>query len=190
MIQAKHIIKVLPTELPISVVELKSFLRLSHSLEDELISSMIEAARSFIESYCNISLTETVHALWLDSVPKNKVELYRPKVTSIERVFWVDESGLEHDLAASDYSADLKDLIPFLQVENYTADKELKKYNSFCIEYKAGGLAEDMDKRLKLACKILSAHLYENRELITFANIKEIPFSLQCLLDQIRIPRF
>jgi uncharacterized phiE125 gp8 family phage protein len=190
MIQAKHIIKVLPTELPISVAELKGFLRLSHSLEDEILSSMIEVARSYIESYCNVTLTETTHALWLDYIPVNRVELYRPRITSIERVFCIDESGIEHDLAVSDYKADLKDLIPFLQVDDFSINETLQSYNSFCIEYKAGGLAADVDKRLKLACKILSAHLYENRELITFANIKKIPFSLQCLLDQIRIPRF
>lgn len=91
---------------PVTLAEAKLHLRVDHSTDDTLISSLISAAREECEHLLERALAPQTLRLSIDAFPADGIELPRPPVTSIESIQYVDTDGATQTLAGSDYYLD------------------------------------------------------------------------------------
>lgn len=95
-----------PTVEPVSLAEAKLHLRVDHSTDDTLISSLISAAREECEHLLERALAPQTLRLSIDAFPADGIELPRPPVTSITSIEYVDVDGAPQTLAGSNYYLD------------------------------------------------------------------------------------
>lgn len=96
-----------PIEEPVSVDELKDFLRVNGTDDDTLVTSLGKAARERCEDYCSRAfLTQTID-LALDCVPRRDVVLPRAQeLQSVTSVTFYDDDNASTVMSASDYLID------------------------------------------------------------------------------------
>ncbi|HNR76705.1 MAG TPA: hypothetical protein PKM48_06220 [Parvularculaceae bacterium] len=151
-----------PLAEPVSLAELKEHLRIEHAAEDALIAGLGLAARQTIEARWRIAMASQSWRLTLDTAPECAVILPISPVLSVDAV-GVLRNGITEALPASAYDAQSGDLG---RVRLKTSVS-----GSLVISFTAGWpTIGDIPEPLKHAIRILTAHLYENREGETGAN--------------------
>jgi len=95
-----------PLTEPILLPEAKLFLRVDHTAEDDLITSIVKGVRASTELYLNRQMVSARWALILDEFPP-EILLPRPPCRSIIDVQYVDTAGNTQTLAASVYDLDI-----------------------------------------------------------------------------------
>ena len=84
-------VSVAPTDLVVTVDELKTHLRVSHSDDDTYIQSVIKAATQFVEQYTRQVLPETTFIAYYDYV--SDLEITRYPISSITSIQYYDSSN-------------------------------------------------------------------------------------------------
>lgn len=99
------------TALPVSLATAKQHLRVEHSEDDALITSMIRAAaRTAEQQMCRALMSQTWQLL-IDEFPAAEIRLERPRVQSITSIVYVNTAGADVTLNPSLYTLDA-DLLP------------------------------------------------------------------------------
>lgn len=167
-------IKTSPTAEPITVSEAKAWLRVDHDDEDDLISGLITAARMQIEEWTSRALlTQTI--VWtmseatmgtpspaIDWPVYRALDMPRSPVQAIVSVKQTGGSdGTVTTLTTNDYVADLARDPAALRFNTQPASW----LGNVQIEYRAGygTSGASVPAPLKVALKMLMAHLYEHR---------------------------
>lgn len=90
---------------PISLAQAKEHLRIEDdfTMDDDLITAYITAARDRCERFCNRSWSDSQFYAVFNSFPS---WFPFPDVTSISSISYVDSAGVEQTLSSSDYSFD------------------------------------------------------------------------------------
>jgi len=143
-----------PSTEPITVEEAKIFLRIDSDEEDELLSSLISAARLYAEKYTARSfITQTWEIK--THVIANKLYLPYPPVQRIDSITVNGEALPDNRYAL------LPEDILYVITPVYTT-----KADGIAITYAAGygNTAEDVPRDIRQAILITVAGLYENRE--------------------------
>jgi uncharacterized phiE125 gp8 family phage protein len=89
---------------PISLVSAKAFLQVSHSLDDDLINSLIKAAREYAEKKTGRSLSKKDYILALNRFPNlycdgtTAIDLWPPPLTECNEIKYIGTDGIEHPL--------------------------------------------------------------------------------------------
>lgn len=177
-----------PAVEPVSVSEVKSWLKITSSADDSIISSLIIAARQAAENYCNIKLiSQTIAEYWSD-FPDNRAELILrfPLVSSITSVAYVDTDGANQTF--STYNADLSGVLsrlwPNAQTEWPATNEQLK---AVTIAYVCGyANAAAVPDAIKTAMYLTIGRWYENRE----DTVKMLPTAAENLLNPYRVQLF
>lgn len=99
-----------PATEPVTLAEAKAHLRVTYGLEDALITSLIAAARAYIENWCDRALITQVWKATRDAFCP-EIRLTGGVVTAIQSVKYIDADGVEQTLDSSAYVADL-DSVP------------------------------------------------------------------------------
>ena len=175
-----------PEKEPVELVEAKAHLRIDHDYEDDLIYSMITAAREYCETMQKrVYLTQT-WGLYMDHF-KEEVTLPLPPLQSVNTVKYKDSDGLTHELPNSEYDVD--DVSEPSRLIFYNLPSvNLYRINPICIEIKVGhDHVDKVPKKIKQAILLLVAAWYENREAFAPGQMNEIPFSVNALLWQDRV---
>lgn len=152
-------------ETPVSLDEVKAYLRITSTSEDDLLTALIQVATDQLEAYARRDFVEKTYTAEYDNVMVSTYErypyvnLYRAPLAGVDSVqisvdgTFVDESYQEKDqpgfaiLLFDEYGDDLDD-IPF----------PLK------IQFNAGyGDASAVPEGIKQAIKMYVNYLYENR---------------------------
>lgn len=177
-----------PATEPIDVTTAKSYLRLEHSEDDTLISTLITAARKYCEEAIGRAFITQTLRLSLDDWPCDGViRLPRPPLQSVSSITYLDSNGDTQTLSASNYVVDIYSH-PGRIVPSYAAGwfpDHRGDYGQLRITYVAGyGNASAVPETLRLACLYLVNHWYEERRavLATGAVPKEIPLTVVNLL--------
>jgi len=179
-----------PVNEPVTLVEAKAYLRVDNTDEDTLISTLITAARQWVESYLDRALILRQLVLRLDTFPV-EIELPQPPLstfgtTTAVSVTYTLETGTTATLSSSEYRID-RTSTPGVLRQNYSGSwpGHLNDYNSIAVTYWAGyGSDEgDMPPPIKNAILLMVGHLFETRSAVVTGTIsKPIEYALESLL--------
>ena len=191
----------------------KSFMRVDFSDDDSLIAELIKASQNVIETYLNRAITTQTLELYLDRLPfysdinypegtftapdmeynSNFIVLPKPPVTSVTHVKYFDDSDTEYTYASSNYYVDTisdQARIVLRQGKSWPTVTQTRNANAYVVKYVAGyGGASDVPEAIVQAIKLLTAHLYENREAVTNLTANAIPYTIGAMLQPYRILR-
>lgn len=173
-----------PTQEPLSLQEVKQYLRIEDSTDERVIRPFIETARRFCEEHIGRALmSQTLH-LFIDAYDdtndplwegtrtgpylnyyKNYITLPRPPVTSVTSVSTFDDSDNETTMAATRYYLDnVREPARVILRQGETFPTALRVGNAIKVVYVAGyanSFAVPEPIRMGLLQHI--AYLYEHR---------------------------
>lgn len=190
----KYIVVAEPTTEPVSLEEVKLFLRLlpDDTSEDDFISGLITAAREYCENFTARALATQTIMLYLDSIP-SEIEVPMPPLQSVDKIEVIDADKVAHELTAdTDYMIDNGEISSII----FTASAQevaahLYPINPVQITCTVGYDA-DIPVGIKQAMLLLVAHWYENREAVaTNGEVGErIALGVRSLCLQYKIARW
>jgi uncharacterized phiE125 gp8 family phage protein len=181
---------VAPAELPLTLTEVKSHLRVDHDDEDSLVAIYISAAVSYLDGWAGILGRCLVTQTWRQDFDGfcEKMRLPFPDVQSLT-VAYYDTANALQTLAASNYA---------LVNDASGARIQLASDGSFPATYDrpdavrvtlaAGyGDASYVPYAIKAAILLHIGHLYANRDAVNTGNItSELPFAFDALVAPFR----
>lgn len=149
-----------PASEPVTLAELKEYLKLDSGAEDQLLAGLIAAARQVIEARFQLAILLQSWRLALDEAPDAQVFLPLSPVLSIDAVGVMRGSVTEAlPLSAYDAQAGMIGRVKLKQASLYGESAAL------VISFTAGWAnASAVPDPIRLAIKVCAAHLYENRE--------------------------
>lgn len=155
---------ILPPEAePVSLAELKAFLRLGDTDDDDLVTALGVAARATVERVAGQALVTQTWRLVLDRLPAGGVvTLPNGPVSAVVGVALVDADGAATEVPATAYEVALgaEPRIAF-----FTPPVPQRRLGGIRIDYETGYGADpaDVPEPLRLAVRMLVAHWYEHR---------------------------
>jgi len=190
---------------PVSLAEMRVHLRIVDTAEDDLIGSLVTAARQYIEAQTQLAIATQTYRLTLDAFPTMDVtDLSRPATfgrlqtdsaillprgpaTSVTSITYVDQAGATITLSPSLYRTDTDSLPPRITPaynQHWPVSREVT--GAVRVTFIAGYTV--LPSTLRAAIKLLAAHLYINREpTLSGTIVASLPFSLESLITNHRV---
>ena len=159
---------------PLTLEQTKKDLKISASNtdDDDFITQLIAAARSYSESYTGQTWIATTYRMYLDGFQRY-IYLPKGKVASITAITYTNTDGATATLSTEDYSADLHAIPARIFIPEAPGTKA-NILGAVAVEYVAGYTdadEEDADiiraavpERARQAMSLLVANWYQNRE--------------------------
>lgn len=183
---------------PITLTEVKEHLRIdsSNTSEDDFINTLIAAATVYYQSRSWRQLITATYKQYLEDFPAVGMELRKPPLQSVTSIKYEDTNGVEQTLSSSVYQVDVKSEVGRIVLadgESFPDTDEV--INAVTIEYKAGygDAASDVPALVKSVLKLIVAHLFENRDMVTkMGTPAQVPFpeAIDMLINQHSIRSF
>jgi uncharacterized phiE125 gp8 family phage protein len=154
-----------PTLDPVTVTEMKEYLRIDGAEFDITISNLIKAAREAAQDFQNRAFYTQTWELSFDSFPCMPVELPLPPLQNVVSVKHFDKDGLETAMNLSDFVIDKRSepgRIAFKPGKSWPS-VQLQPIDSVVIQFTAGH--NDISKvpySVKLAYMVFITHRFEN----------------------------
>lgn len=180
---------------PVTLTEAKLFAKIDLADDDNLVTSLIKAARLVVEDICRRSLINTTWQLYLDEYPAcDTIVLPMGLVSSVTHVKYYDENGSLQTQSASTYNTDYisePSRIVLKQSESWPTT-EIDRINTIEVEFVAGygSTVETVPEAIKLAIKQIVSHWYNIRESHSQFDMKTVPMSAEYILMPYRVLRF
>lgn len=91
---------------PVEVSEVKDHLRIEHSEHDELLESLIQASREYVEDTTGQALVEKTRAAYYQYWPitEGRFIIPWPPLQSVNSVKYTDTNGTEHTFSSDKYT--------------------------------------------------------------------------------------
>lgn len=162
-----------PTNLPVTVGDFKTHVRVTSSSEDPLIQSYLIAATANIETRLQRSLSLQKFSLFMEKWPcKPPFQILLPKspIISVDNVKYTDNNGNVQTLVnGTDYQVDLNSIPGRIKPAFNTSWPPVRSeiYNAVEVDYTAGYGAETtpaVPDPILQAIRFLTAIFYQNRE--------------------------
>lgn len=175
-----------PANLALSLSDAKDWLRVDHTDEDTLITAVVKAATSFVESWLKMALiTQTVQVTYDTLHYGNWLHLPKSPLQSVTTVETRDGDGNYSTVAASTYSVDTNSTpgrIRWITRPDYDTEYGEAIRVTFVAGF--GADSADIPADIVHCVRLMTAHLYERREVTHDAgSISEVPISLRAFLD-------
>ena len=191
----------------------KSFMRVDFNDDDTLIGELIKSAQNLVEAYMNRAITTQTLSLFLDRLPfysdlklqegiftapdleynSNFIVLPKPPAVSVSHVKYYDNDDNASTFASSNYYVDTisdQARVVLKTGSSWPTVSETRNANAYEIKYVAGyGGAGDVPEPIVQAIKLLTTHLYENREAVTSLSVNAIPYTIGALLQPYKVQR-
>lgn len=150
---------------PVSVSELRQFLRIDFDADDQLLANIISAATQALQIFTNRQFVTATLEARFDDWPE-VIHLPRAPLASVSSVSYVDTAGDSQTLAAAAYTVDIYSLPGRItEAYGYTWPAVQTVTNAVTVRYIAGyGAATAVPLALKHAIMIQCADMYEHRE--------------------------
>ena len=171
----------------LDVLDIKDHCGVDGAELDAVLAACQRAAVDFIERECGIQIGPGQFVFTTDFPAGREIILPKPPLVSVEQVTFIDAGGDEPQLDQWEYRV------------NATASPGRIVLRPGCswpatdhggeavtIEYTAGWPLGSTPEGLCHAIRLLTGHLFENREATSTLTIKEVPFALASLLNQFR----
>ena len=162
---------------PVTLADVKNYLKIDHDFEDTLIASMVTAARVQLETRLNRAFLRQLWPLYLDILPyDNVIKLTVNPVISIEHVAVIDGLDIYQNIDNDDYVYDIKSDPAVLKVVKPLPKIE-SEYSGLRVQFWAGygPATSDVPAPIVQAILHLVAFWHENRGPIASGEIHQIP---------------
>lgn len=168
-----------PTVEPVTLAEVKIDLRVDHGNDDNLLTTLIVAARQRAEELSSRSFVNRTLDLRLAAWPSGvTIELKFPPLVSVTSITYYDEDNVVGTVSASDYIV-VNDVEPGLIQLTPTASwpsTVLRRSWPITVRYVAGygAAAANTPEHYKQLIRALVAHRYEFRDEISPQGAEQI----------------
>lgn len=188
-----------PAQLPVSLLEAKAHLRVDHSEDDALISSLVTAATAHLDGWTGILGRCLVDQTWRQDFDclAHHLQLPLGPVSEIVDVKWRNTAGQIATVSASEYSlvtdAGGQSFVRLRDAFSYPSS--LHERGAVSVTYRAGHAATPaaegpptvkettaVPAPIKIAVMMIAAHWYENREAVATGSLSEAPMAVRALL--------
>ena len=182
-----------PAVEPVTLAEAKAHCRVDTSTDDAYISSLITAAREWVEEYLDRALVHQQYVVRLDSFPY-EIELPRPPMatsgtTTAVAVTYTLGDDSTATLSTASYRVD-RQATPGVvrQLRSGTWPANLDDYNAVTVTWWAGygSSGSSVPVAIRHAMLMLVGMWYERRLAADSMSAAEIPFGVKSLLDSQR----
>lgn len=175
---------------PVTTAEMKLHLRVDHDAEDDLIDSLVKAARQLLEDQTGRAFITQTWQLTLDKWPASRVlRLPRPPLVSVTHIKYYDTHGELQTVSSDDYEVHTNaepGRITTAYGEYWPSLYAVEE--AITVTYVAGyGGAAAVPDGIKAAIKFLAAHWYRNREAALEAQQYEVPLAVDSLVHQFKV---
>ena len=157
-----------PEAEPIDLIEAKLHLKVTGSIEDDLITSWITSTRRMVERYLNRALITQQHELYFDNWPCGEIRIPFGSLQSVDSIKYRDIDGNENTISEGSYFwvDDVSE--PAQVIRKYTAVWPIVQYgrpNAVKVTFTCGygDTGADVPMEMKDAMKLWLTDLYENR---------------------------
>ncbi len=175
---------------PLTLAEAKAHLRVTHTADDDLITSLIVAAREAAEHETGRSLVTQTWERVLDAFPPCEIELGWPDVLSVVYVKFTDTASTEQTIDPANYVLDSATSPGWLlPAYAYSWPTTLDTINAVRVRFTTGyGAASDVPVGIKTWMKLRIGTLYRFREEVQTTALADMPGSFAArLLDKYRV---
>lgn len=176
-------------ETPVSATEAKAHLRVDHSTEDTLITSLVAAATEHLDGYTGILGRALVTQTWRQDFDEFTGQCMRLPMlaATIASVKYRSSDGTLATVSSDDYSLKADALGSYVRFDDdFSYPSDLAQSQAVLIEFTAGyGNAEDVPAPIKAAILLLVGHWYENRE-AAGEPMAELPLAVAALIEPYR----
>lgn len=178
---------VAPTSEPVTLQEMKLHCRIDGLEDDDLVNSLISAARQLVETQAGIRLvTQTIQD---DRDDWPEIWYLEGPIQSVSSIDYLDSDGNWQEVDLGDVDVDT-----FSNPARVTPGVDLdwpEIYGGLgcvSITYVAGyGAASACPAILKQAIKLLIGHWYANREGVNIGNIvNELPYAVEAIIGMFK----
>ena len=181
-----------PASEPLTLAEVKEFLRVDHSDDDATLAIFITAARQLCESYTRLALMPTTFEEYFDDFPqytgtyKDEIRLSRSPVSAVTYVKYIDGNETTITANAADYKTDLISQPARISPDNGWFGT-YETINAVFIRYVAGYAdAASVPAPLKHGMLLVIGDMYENRT----DSVKRLPTAAEYLWNPYRVFSF
>ena len=151
---------------PLTLDEAKLHLRVTSTVDDDLITALIATARQRCESFTGLALIERDYSLFLDTWPDREILLPRPPLSAVSLINIYDGDGNAAAFDAANYAVSTAGMPGRLTLtDGVFPPQPGRAADGIEIQFTAGfgDTADDIPAPLIQGVKQLLAHLYENR---------------------------
>lgn len=155
-----------PATEPVTLTEVKEYLRIDGNDHDTLLTSLIASARLWCEQYQNRAYITQTWETWLDRW-QFPIRLARAPLISVSSIKYYSSDNTELTWASTQYQVDaITDPARVNLAYNITPPNDvLRQMNAIVVRYTTGyGSAASVPEVVKLAIKMLIAYRFENPE--------------------------
>ena len=181
-----------PEDEPVTLDEAKAFARIEDDYEDELIETLISAAREFVENATGRSFIAATYLYTARGFDCDLIRLPRSPLISVESAIYRGRDGAEHELETIDYLVDTT--AEPGTIEPIKCWPAMGDYpDAVKVRFVAGYETNDspaqstIPARALVAIKALVAHWYDNRGPIAEGGWNEAPFHVTRLISRLRV---
>jgi len=179
-----------PTDLVVSLAEVKAQARRTHDSEDMLITDYIREAMAACEGFTRRAFLPQTWKAVLPEFPDGLIRLVRPPLISITSVVYTATDGTQTTMSASDYSVDTNSLFGSVRPKYGTVWPAVQSDtpDAVVITYVCGWTTTSVAYQAKAATRQLAAYAYQERLPVNGNIVNKMPFSVESLLYQIALP--
>jgi uncharacterized phiE125 gp8 family phage protein len=175
---------------PVSVTEAKAHLRVDHTGDDTLITSLIAAATEHLDGYSGILGRCLVTQTWRQDFDGFAKTMRLPLLAStISSVKYRNSAGQLSTVTATDYALKADELGSYVRFDDgFSFPSDLAQSQAVLIEFTAGfGNAAAVPAAIKAAILLLIGHWYANREAVSVGHVAtELPMAVDALIEPYR----
>lgn len=156
-----------PLAEPLTLAEVKAYLRLDGAEEDGLLTALVKVAREHLERMAGLALMPQTLRLYLDDWPQDGViQIARGPVQSLESIVVYDSAGVAVDLALAGHVLDGRSRPARLMLNRSV--KPGRALNGIEIDFVAGfgTAATDVPDTLKRAMLMHVSHMFAYRGIV------------------------
>jgi len=169
-----------PASEPLTVSEVKDYLKVDSSADDTLIGTLITAARQWVENHCALALLpQTAIQVW--GVFDKEMDLALSPLRSVSAITYLDTGGTQQTLSASVYGVDnIRTPSRIYRAYGQSWPSTYEAPNAASAIFTAGyDAASAVPAAIKQALMLTIADMYDNRT----DYVKRLPTAAEYLLQ-------